>query len=221
MQSSLRGDWVTTVVQGVPKLSALSRHMRPTLQLDSIASLNAATLRSFGAHCLIWDVDGTLMRRHGNEVAPQLVESFQRLLDDPALRHVVLSNCDETRFVELATIFPTIPIIRVYQTDRGIVVRRRLGASDSSIFGVGVSLDPGCTVLRKPNVSMVRAALDELGCASAADAVMIGDQYLTDIAPANMAGVRSVKVRTVEPGSFPAAVRALQLAEKLLFAIAS
>jgi predicted HAD superfamily phosphohydrolase YqeG len=39
---------------------------------------------------------------------------------------------------------------------------------------------------------------------------MIGDQYFTDIVSANLAGVRSIKVPTLDPPSFPTAVRLSQ-----------
>jgi len=216
MQSARGYDWVSTVLQGGPKLVKLARHAAPTLRIDSVASLYPETIRSLGAHGIIWDVDGTLMPRHGSAVAPHLAAAFARLRGDPMLRHVILSNCDAKRFADLATIFTDIPILRVYARAGGIIVRRRLGESDSCTPGTDVSRLDSVRALRKPNVLMVRAALDELRCTSPSQAVMIGDQYLTDVAPANMLGVATVKVDTIEPGSFPMPVRALQLAERLL-----
>lgn len=227
MQSSWRSDWFATVIQGVPRVAALSRHMKPTLQLDSIASLQPDMLESLGVRGVIWDVDGTLMPRHACAVAPQLSEAFQRLADSSALCHVILSNCDEGRFVELGGIFPGIPILRVYEDEDGVVVRRRLGVQDTCAVGGSSSRSPTTHArtlersLRKPSAVMLQAALAELGCASPAHAVMIGDQYLTDIAPANMLGVRTVKVRTVDPRSFPLAVRMLWTAERILFRIST
>jgi len=215
MQSSWRPDWLATIIQGLPRVATLSGHMRPTVRIESVAALDSALMMSLGVHGVIWDVDGTLMRRHGTAVAPQLVDAFARLLADSTLRHVVLSNCDERRFAQLASIFPTIPIIRVYDGDNGLVVRRRLGDDDTGP-GVGDSHHEP-RALRKPNVAMVGAALDALGSMSPANALMVGDQYLTDIAPANMLGVRTAKVKTVEPQSFPVMVRVLQLAERLLY----
>jgi predicted HAD superfamily phosphohydrolase YqeG len=71
--------------------------------------------------------------------------------------------------------------------------------------------------LRKPNEALLRLALCELGCAAPHEALVVGDQYLTDIAPANLLGVRTVKVTTVERRSFPLVVRALQRAEEMLY----
>jgi predicted HAD superfamily phosphohydrolase YqeG len=45
----------------------------------------------------------------------------------------------------------------------------------------------------------------------------VGDQYLTDIAGANLAGIRSIKVPTIGRRSFPLPVRFLQWSEELLF----
>jgi len=215
MQSSWSSDWVATVIQGLPGIATLSRHMRPTMRIGSVASLDAELIRSLGIRGMIWDVDGTLMRHHGTAVAPHLADTFARLVADPALRHVVLSNCDEDRFVQLSSIFPAIPIIRVYDGDSGLLVRRRVGDDDSG--PAPGDLHHRHRALRKPSVAMVGAALDALGCASPAHALMVGDQYLTDIAPANMLGVRTAKVRTVDPRSFPMMVRALQVAERVLY----
>ncbi len=225
MQILRRGDWFSTVVQGVPRLGTLVRHMRPTIHLASVADLDPVTIRTLGASAvitgIIWDVDGTLMARHGAAVAPDLEPAFARLLAVPELRHVILSNSDERRFIELSAIFPGIPLIRVYDSPDGLIVRRRIGSSDSCASDDGVIHQPAAPALRKPNVSLVRAALAELGCSSPTHAVMVGDQYLTDVAPANSLGVRTVKVRTVQPRSFPIAVRVLQAAERVLYKFSS
>ncbi len=217
MQSSWRTDWLATVVQAAPRVAVLRRHMRPAIRIRSIASLDAAVLHSFGVRAMIWDVDGTLMARHGTEVAPHLAQAFSRLAGDPTLRHVILSNCGEQRFVELASIFPTIPIIRADLTDRGLVVRRRLGPDDSGPSLESMRYERPARALRKPSVELLRIALETLECVAPEHAIMVGDQYLTDIAPANMLGVITLKVNTVEPRSFPVTVRALQMAERLLF----
>ena len=217
MQFLRRADWVSTVMQGAPQLLALVRRMHPTIHLASVAALDPATVHALGASGIIWDVDGTLMGRHGTVVAPELERAFARLLAEPGLRHVILSNCDERRFIELSAIFPAIPVIRIYDDPHGLIVRRRIGSSDSSFGAVRVAPPPAARILRKPNVALVRAALAVLGCNSPSDAVMVGDQYLTDVAPANIAGVRTVKVRTVRPDTFPIAVRALQVAERVLY----
>lgn len=216
MQFSRRADWVSTVVQGAPRLAALVRHMRPTIHLTSVAALDRLTIHALGVSGVIWDVDGTLMGRHGTAVAPDLEPAFSSLLAEPGLRHVILSNCDERRFIELSAIFPAIPVIRIYDGPDGLIVRRRVGSDDSCMGGDGV-VQPAARVLRKPNPSLVGAALAEIGCSSPSQAVMVGDQYLTDVAPANIVGVRTVKVRTVQPHSFPLAVRMLQTIELVLY----
>ncbi|HWG34375.1 MAG TPA: HAD hydrolase-like protein [Gemmatimonadaceae bacterium] len=221
MQILRRGGWLSTVVQGVPQLGALVRHMRPTIHLASVAALDPPTLHSLGnggvITGMIWDVDGTLMARNASAVAPELEPAFTRLLAEPQLRHVILSNSEERRFVELSAIFPGIPVIRVYDGPDGLIVRRRIGTCDSCAGADGVIRRPSARTLRKPSVSLVRAALAELGCSAPTRAVMVGDQYLTDVAPANSLGVRTVKVRTVQPRSFPMAVRVLQAAERALY----
>jgi len=48
---------------------------------------------------------------------------------------------------------------------------------------------------------------------------MVGDQYLTDVAGANLGGVRSIKLPTLAPGTFRRSVRLGQVVEILLYAL--
>jgi predicted HAD superfamily phosphohydrolase YqeG len=48
---------------------------------------------------------------------------------------------------------------------------------------------------------------------------MVGDQYLTDIAGAGMAGVRSIKIDAIAPSTFPMSLRAAQRAERVLYSL--
>jgi predicted HAD superfamily phosphohydrolase YqeG len=73
--------------------------------------------------------------------------------------------------------------------------------------------------VRKPDAALIDAAIDELQAAPRSAVFMVGDQYFTDIAGANLAGIASVKVRTVHPESFPIAVRCLQQVERALFRV--
>ena len=61
-------------------------------------------------------------------------------------------------------------------------------------------------------------ALRELACTKD-EAVMIGDQYLTDVAGANLGGVRSIKVPTLAGETFRPAVRFSQALERGLYAV--
>jgi predicted HAD superfamily phosphohydrolase YqeG len=69
------------------------------------------------------------------------------------------------------------------------------------------------------DAALIDAAIDELQAAPRSAVFMVGDQYFTDIAGANLAGIASVKVRTVHPESFPIAVRCLQQVERALFRV--
>jgi predicted HAD superfamily phosphohydrolase YqeG len=100
----------------------------------------------------------------------------------------------------------------------GTVIGRRLvGPEDSwTADQLDHHLARGAMTLRKPNADLVRLAIGELGCPAEA-VVMVGDQYLTDVAGANLAGVRSVKLPNPAPRSFPWSIRFTQHLEKLLF----
>jgi predicted HAD superfamily phosphohydrolase YqeG len=207
------GDWHLTLRQALPRLLALWRHARPTHRASSIAALSPAYLRSLGVAGVIWDVDGTLTAHHGVVLHPTVAAAWVALLDAPELRHVVLSNCDEARFRELGGMFRGVPILRGYATAAGTVFRRLVGMDDSwSPAEHERRLGAGARPLRKPNPELVSYAVRELGC-DAEHAVMVGDQYFTDVAGAGAAGVRSIKVQTLAVESFPATIRVLQRLE--------
>jgi predicted HAD superfamily phosphohydrolase YqeG len=49
--------------------------------------------------------------------------------------------------------------------------------------------------------------------------MMVGDQYFTDVAGANLAGVLSVKVNTYDRSSFTLPIRIFQRAELVLYRV--
>lgn len=210
-------DWVTTVRQVLPRLLSVTRNLKPTLHLDSIAELTPDLLHEHDIRTVIWDVDGTLMPWHARTVDPALAPAFDALVRSDAARHVILSNCSEERLVELGRMFPDIPILKGYDTPDGRRCRRLLGGVDSWVDDRPPPDAGTAHAIRKPDADLVAFALVEAGARGAATAVMVGDQYLTDIAGANLAGVRSVKVRTVARSSFPFPVRFFQRIEGALY----
>ncbi len=71
-------------------------------------------------------------------------------------------------------------------------------------------------MIRKPDARLVEYAISELKLGKA-DVVMLGDQYMTDIAGANLGGVRSIKLPTVEGPTFRRVVRFSQRLEWLIY----
>ena len=208
-----RDSFVGTFMQSIPRLPTLISQMRPTWHLPSLDAVDAGFVEAHGIRGIVWDVDGTITEHHATEVAPAAAAGFRGLLALPSLRHVILSNADERRFVELGRLFPSIPILRGYRTAAGIAFRRVLGPDDSWSGDLLASrLADGATPLRKPSAELIGAAVAELGC-EAASTVMIGDQYLTDVAGAGLGGVRSVKLPTLGRPSFPLARPGVQLLE--------
>ncbi len=209
----------------LPRLASLSRRIRPTFHLDSVNGLSAGRVRDLGVEAVLWDVDGTLMAHHAGRVDPALAAGFEDLLRAPGLRHAIVSNCQEARFAELGEIFPAVPVLLGYETGAGAAFRVRRGpraswrgpgaaAASSTGDGTPGELRP----IRKPSRRLVRAALEELDIADRPEAaLMVGDQYFTDIASANLAGVRSAKVPTLHRASFPAPVRWSQRLEAVLY----
>ena len=192
--------------------------MRPTWHLASLSDLDASFLRANGIRGLIWDVDGTLTGDRQPALDPRAEAAFRGLLQS-GLRHVVLSNAGEERFVELGSMFPEMPILRAYMHD-GMVIHRRLEGIDDSWTTDELiwRLADGARVIRKPNRILVEYALKELAL-PANEVVMVGDQYMTDVAGANMGGVRSIKVPTLARESFRTSVRISQRLEQTIYAL--
>ncbi len=197
--------------------------MRPTWELAGVDAISGDMLVREGIRGLVWDVDGTLMRRGDSSVAQHLQETVRKLLQIPDLRHVIVSNCDERRFLDLARLFPGVPVLRAYRGDGRYLLRRRLGEEESwSPAAPSPAELARSRPVRKPDPVLMHFALGELNLSDPAAAMIVGDQRLTDIASANLAGLRSIKVPTLGRGSFPLPVRLLQRAEdaayRLLYA---
>ncbi len=208
---------LSTFVQVVPRLPTLLRHLRPTWHLRSLAALDERFLEAHGIRGLIWDVDGTLTGDRGR-LLPESAELFRGLLARAGLKHVVLSNSGEERFRQLGDIFPTVPLVRGYALGKSVLYRRRLGAADSwTEAELEQRLGEGARMIRKPSAELVDYAIRELECRKD-EAVMIGDQYFTDVAGANLAGVRSVKLPTLAKRSFRIPVRLSHGLEWLIYA---
>ena len=209
----------STFFQTLPHLAGVLKHMRPTWHMEALAQLDAAFVKEHGIKACIWDIDGTLTGDRRKKIDPRAEPAFRALLAMKGMKHVVLSNAGEERFVELGSIFPELPILRAYKLDGRILKRRRLGAYDTMTpQEVEAKLTAGAAVIRKPNGDLVKYALEELG-ATKQEVVMVGDQYMTDIAGANMGGVRSIKLPTLARETFRTSVRFSQRLELGIYAV--
>ena len=208
----------TTFVQVLPRLRSLVAKMRPTWHLAALAVVTPEFLRAQGVRGLIWDVDGVLTGDRQPALRPESAAPFRALVADQGLRSVILSNASEERFRQLGGMFPDVPVLRGYAL-RGETLYRRLhdGGDSWTADDLAQRLADGAHVIRKPSAALVEFAVRELGCATS-EVVMIGDQYLTDVAGANLGGVRSIKLPTLAPGTFRRSVRVGQVVEGLLYA---
>lgn len=210
----------TTFVQVAPRLASLVGRMRPTWRVRSLAEVTPAFLHERGVTGLIWDVDGTLTGDRRRDLLPASAGPFRTLLAEPSLRHVILSNASEERFLELGGMFPTVPLLRGYALRGEILFRKFANGTDCwTAEELAARLAEGAHVVRKPSAELVELAVRELACRKD-EVAMVGDQYLTDVAGANLGGVRSIKLPTLAPETFRRSVRAGQIAENLLFAVA-
>ena len=212
--------WVGTARQALPEAFKLWGRLQPTFRMADLRSIDAAFLDRHGIRAILWDVDGTLMGHHAHQVAVMFVEAFDRLLKVPGLQNALLSNCDETRFLELGRLFPDLAVLRGYTTPSGRVRRRLQHGEDRWSDAAAATLDPQHRrKIAKPSEALIDCALEELGLSDRSQLLMVGDQYFTDIAGANLAGIRSVKVATHRRDSFPPALRAFQRFEQLLYTL--
>jgi predicted HAD superfamily phosphohydrolase YqeG len=186
--------------------------------MADIRGIDHAFVRENRINTLIWDVDGTLMAHHYKGVAPSLQPAMDKILELSEVRHAILSNCGEERLVELGQLFPTIPVIKVYETESGTACRTLIEGREEWL-GAGGPVNPPLQrqPVKKPSAKLVECAMRVIGRVDRSGVVMVGDQYFTDIAGANLAGIRSVKVDTFDPGSFPFAVRSFQRFESLFY----
>ncbi len=81
---------------------------------------------------------------------------------------------------------------------------------------VSALLANGARQIRKPSGDLITYAMNVLGIDDPKSILMVGDQYLTDVASANLAGARSAKVRTFRRDTFPASIRFSQRLEQAL-----
>ncbi len=216
------GGWTRTARSVLPRLARLSREIDPTFELESVAEIDDDFLTKHGVTGLIWDVDGTLMAHHAKEADVTVRSRFETLLARTDLRHAIVSNCRAPRFRELGEIFPSVPVLLGFKTPEGMAFRVLRGRQQTTVGHGGRALarQPELEPVRKPSAALIRQAIREMGMEDAAERVLVvGDQYFTDIASANLAGVRSAKVRTIEPGSFPLAVQLGQLLEGALMRV--
>lgn len=205
-----------TMAQTLPRLRSVLGNLKPTWHMRSLDRLDAAFIHRHAIEGILWDVDGTLTRFHDTVLAPEALP-FRTLAAIATLQHAILSNAGEERFRELGRIFPEIPIVKGYRVDDVVMIRRLEHGEDSwTADEVADRIAAGAVPLRKPDGALVLAVLRTLGLEPRAS-VMIGDQYLTDIAGANLAGIRSVKLPAIGPETLPPGIRFGQRVENFLF----
>ena len=210
-------DYLSTLRQTIPQFRRVVNNLRPTYRLPDASHVTAEFLEREGIEVLVWDVDGTLMAYHALDVDPAFRDRIRSLFQTGPTRHAILSNCDEHRFNELKGIFPEVPLYRGYDTGNGPVLRVSMGSSDSHTGEeVGQLMADQGRQIRKPRGALLQMIAAAVGAAPA-NVGMIGDQYFTDIATANLAGARSIKVPTLRRETFPASLRASQALEALVF----
>ncbi len=201
--------------QVLPQVFRLARHLRPTLHLAGVDMIDEALLQAQRIDAIIWDVDGTLVPPANHEGTEALQPIFRAL----RVRHAIVSNGPDARLKALGRALPDIPIITGYAASGTAVYRILHHGTEQWLHGTD-SIDPrpGLPALRKPDPALIHFTVAWLGC-TRDRVVMVGDQYFTDIAGANLAGIRSIKVPTLGRAYFPGPVRWFQRVESLLYRV--
>jgi predicted HAD superfamily phosphohydrolase YqeG len=215
-------DWFTTTKQALPRFFELVSKLKPTFHLPDITAVDRRFVEDQNVAALLWDVDGTLMPHHDMGVASEFRATLANL--ESKIPQAILSNCGEIRFHELGRIFPELPVLKAYRgPDGGVVLRILHGGIERWSEGAGatrrdVARPEGTLIaLKKPSAELIELALEQLGSPPRDRVFMVGDQYFTDIAGANLAGIGSIKVSTFKPKSFPFALRSFQLFERAVY----
>jgi predicted HAD superfamily phosphohydrolase YqeG len=215
--------WVTTVRQAAPRFFELVQLLKPTVHVASIKSVDEAFLATHAASAILWDVDGTLMPHHDRVVASEVKAILAAV--GRRVPQAIVSNCNEERLAELGVLFAELPVFQGYHLETGDIALRRLHEGrDEWSLGEFAGRRPfpappaGALPIRKPNADVIERVIEAIG-ADRERVFMVGDQYFTDIAGANLAGIRSVKVDTLSPASFPLPVRGLQLLERTVYRV--
>ncbi|HEY3998343.1 MAG TPA: HAD-IIIA family hydrolase [Candidatus Xenobia bacterium] len=157
---------------------------RPDLICRSVATVDFSALSRLGRTAVMLDVDNTIALRRGLEVVPDIQAALLRARSDGYVTGLCL----------------------VSNTMWG---RRR----EARVAAMARSLDASFVCARwwapKPRPGPFRRALRLLR-AEAAQAVMIGDQYFTDVKGAHRLGIYTVLVEPLGPDAWFTAFRRWQ-----------
>lgn len=199
-----------TIAQSLPRIREILGNLEPTWHFRRSQEITPEFLARHGITTVVWDVDGTLTHFHRDTLVGELP-----VLGAPGVAHAILSNAAEDRYAELGRIFPSIPVCKGYRIDGAVRIRVLLGGNDSFDATTRSRIgDDDVVPLRKPDGALLLATIAALN-AEPGSTVMVGDQYFTDIAGANLAGVRSIKVAAAGWKLLPPGIRFGQRVEQL------
>ena len=116
--------------------------------------------------------------------------------------------------------FPDVRVVRQYQLGDRLVPRHLMADTDSwSVDERKQYLAEGAIAIRKPSGSLLLEAVAAMGI-EPSGAIMVGDQYLTDVVGANLAVVRSIKLPTLARDTYPRMIRFSQWLEQVIYRLA-
>ncbi len=227
------GQVVSTVWKQKRSPLAVFRALAPNRYVHSLDEI-PAILEENGIEGIIWDVDNTLMAYHGSEFGGDEKRIFDQLGDYP---RVILSNSGETRYFELGELFPTTPVLRMYQNTQPpqrVLYRRLYRKRDgwatengnTIVFGEAdqerkaqevEGLRGMYRVIKKPDPRVIHYAQKVLGIGDASKIAMIGDRVFTDVLGGNLAGCFTIQIYPpFYPESEPKYLKPTRWMEKLV-----
>jgi predicted HAD superfamily phosphohydrolase YqeG len=192
------------------------QNLTPNLHVRSINEITSALLAEHGIEALLFDVDSTLMPHHDQQLHAELAGAYNDLQD---YKKVILSNSSKRRYWELGRIFSGVPVLRMYQNNKGLPLYQKLHHGESHIaidsggqtefvyvgnIVKGVSEEEkdalvGYRKVPKPDSRLVIYGMRVMGVHDVEKVALIGDRRTTDISGGNQAGVFTILVDPFKP----------------------
>lgn len=186
------------------------KHLIPDDYARSIDDIEPSSLKEKGIRGIIWDVDGVLMRYHGDKVSSSVEEAFLNIREALG-SNVILSNSDESRFRQLGDIFYDLPVLRMYEKQGELYYRnlergidnlmkkedgRFISVHNKKIAELDISYyrsENGFYKIAKPDPRLIHFAAEFMKIMPE-ETVMIGDKLPTDISGGNRGNAYTIHI---------------------------
>ncbi|MBI4454077.1 HAD hydrolase-like protein [Candidatus Woesearchaeota archaeon] len=194
----------------------------PSEYLDNINKLEPELLRKKGIDTIIWDVEGTITEYRGkiSDKENKFLTKFK------GFNNYILTNAPEEMCNELSNALPEIPIITGYYhiLKKKVIIRKIINhkkiyvlVENNKQIAIKKPINKlNIQRIRKPSVLLLKKVLF-IENITPKNSVMIGDNTITDIFPANYLGMFTIQIKPpTNATSFPLTLRMLRHCEYIL-----